>query len=152
MKLTKSKLQQIIKEEIEKISEMERYDPVDIMADENVVDKPSDVANKYPKHYEFLQSVMQKGDVGSNRSEKYMRLLFWLMNGSIKDLEEIGENDARQLIDAASDESGKARAERSRAWEKENPDTRTPEERQAASDQSMAASYEADPNRFTRGT
>jgi len=136
MKLTKAKLQRIIKEELDNI----------------LGENESDAIEKYPEHYKFLQGVMEKGHVGDKRSEKYMTLLFWLENGRVEGLEAIDEWDARKLIDAARDDSHRKKWERDRKWKEENPDTRTPEERQAASDRSMAAAHAADPDRFTFGT
>lgn len=136
MKLTKAKLQQIIKEELDNI----------------LGEDDSSVIEEYPEHYKFLQGVMEKGHVGDKRSEKYMTLVSWLTNGRLEGLEAIEDWDARKLIDAAKEESNRDRWERDRKWKEENPDTRTPEERQAASDRSMAAAYEEDPDRFTFGT
>ena len=56
------------------------------------------------------------------------------------------------MIDAKLESDREAQAERSRKWKEENPDTRTPEERQADADQGEAAAYEEDPDRFTFGT
>tara|TARA_Y100000034_G_C6733029_1_gene324866 strand:- start:164 stop:625 length:462 start_codon:yes stop_codon:yes gene_type:complete len=153
MKLTKSKLQQIIKEELGRVlKESDWYDDKhETRADWKYADRPK-LEEEYPEHYKFLQDVMEKGYVGDKRSEKYMTLLMWLENGRLEGLEAIDEWDARKLIDAAREESNRARWERDRKWKEENPDTRTPEERQAASDRSMAAAYKEDPDRFTFGT
>jgi len=128
MKLTKVKLKQIIKEELENIFGEE---------DSNVIEE-------YPEHYKFLQDVMERGLVGDKRSEKYMTLLMWLENGRLEGLEAIDEWDARKLIDAAKEDSNIKRAERSRKWKEENPDTSTPEERQAAADRGEAAYHAAE--------
>ena len=136
MKLTKQKLQQIIKEELDNL----------------LGENDSDVIEKYPEHYKWLQDTMKIGLVGDKHSEKYMTLVFWLENGRIQGLEAIGEWDARKLIDAARKESDIRSAERSRKWKEENPDTRTPEERQAAADRGEAAYHKANPARSTYGT
>ena len=136
MKLTKSKLQQIIKEELNNI----------------LGEDDSSVTEEYPDHYKFLQDVMEKGHVGDKHSEKYMMLMSWLTSGRLEGLEAIEDWDARKLIDAAKEESNIKSADRSRKWKEENPDTRTPEERQADADRGEAAAYESDPDRFTFGT
>ena len=95
-------------------------------------------------HYDFLLSALEKGHVGDNRSEKYMTLVSWLTRGAITDLEAVEDNEARKLIDAAKEESNRVRWERDRKWKEENPDTRTPEERQADADRGEAAYHAAE--------
>jgi len=136
MKLSEQQLRQVIKEKFDNL----------------LGEHDSDVIGEYPEHYKFLQDVMEKGYVGDKRSEKYMTLLMWLENGRVEGLEAIDEWDARKLIDAAREESNRARWERDRKWKEENPDTRTPEKRQADADRGEAAYHEANPTRSTYGT
>jgi hypothetical protein len=125
MKLTKSKLQKIIKEELD-----------DLMGEES-----PDIGQKYPDHFEWLLSALEKGYVGDNRSEKYMTLVSWLERGRITDLEAVDEMDARKLIDAAKEESMRRHWEKEAAKPKREPEPEDPEakrKREIAFGQAMA--------------
>jgi len=125
MKLTKAKLQKIIKEELD-----------DLMGEES-----PDIGQKYPDHFEWLLSALEKGYVGDNRSEKYMTLVSWLERGRITDLEAVDEMDARKLIDAAKEESMRRHWEKEAAKPKREPEPEDPEakrEREIAFGQAMA--------------
>tara|TARA_R110002020_G_scaffold430440_1_gene640114 strand:+ start:49 stop:450 length:402 start_codon:yes stop_codon:yes gene_type:complete len=125
MKLTKEKLQQIIKEEL----------------DNMISEESSDIGQKYPDHYDFLLSALEKGHVGDNRSEKYMTLVSWLTRGAITDLEAVEDNEARKLIDAAKEESMRRHWEKEAAKPKREPEPEDPEakrKREIAFGQAMA--------------
>jgi hypothetical protein len=125
MKLTKSKLQQIIKEELDNL----------------ISEESSDIGQKYPDHYDFLLSALEKGHVGDNRSEKYMTLVSWLTRGAITDLEAVEDDEARELIDTAKEDSMKRHWEKEAAKPKREPEPEDPEakrEREIAFGQAMS--------------
>ena len=111
MKLTKSKLQQIIKEELDNL----------------ISEESSDIGQKYPDHYDFLLSALEKGYVGDNRSEKYMTLVSWLTRGVLADLEAVEDDEARELIDTAKEDSMKRHWEKEAAKPKREPEPEDPE-------------------------
>jgi len=139
MKLTKSKLQQIIKEELNSFLENE-----------------AGYNDEQSAAQEWL-NTQDMARVRGNDSEGYMRLVSLLTTDSEKYRRELGfpaveDGEAREMIDTKLESDREERDERSRKWKEENPDTSTPEERQAASKRSMAAAHAEDPTGFTFGT
>jgi len=125
MKLTKAKLKKLIQEELENM----------------IPEESSGIAQKYPDHYDFLLSALEKGYVGDNRSEKYMTLVSWLTRGAITDLEAVEDDEARELIDTAKEDSMKRHWEKEAAKPKREPEPEDPEakrEREIAFGQAMS--------------
>ena len=133
MKLTKEKLQQIIKEELENLSE-------GISPEEGERAK-----EKYPEHYELIYDNFLNS-VGTQ--EKKMMLADLLANNGIGGLKPLGdENIAHALIfQARADHIKSSQAAIAR---KPPPKSTVSDEE---SERSQAAAYERDPERFTRGT
>jgi len=133
MKLTKEKLQQIIKEELENLSEM-------ITPEEGERAK-----EKYPEHYELIYDNFLNS-VGTQ--ERKMMLADLLANNGIGGLKPLGdENIAHALIFQARADHIKS----SQAAIARNPPPKSTVSDEE-SERSQAAAYERDPERFTRGT
>ena len=98
MKITKTKLKEIIKEELDNITEMEREYPSDIMADENVVDNPNQAA------VDFLVKVAEKnGMLTRDRVMQKMSLLpSLMMDGSIEGVPPLSNEEFWSLVDQAN--------------------------------------------------
>ena len=133
MKLTKQRLRQIIKEELENLSE-------GISPEEGERAK-----EKYPEHYELIYDNFLNS-VGTE--EKKMLLADLLANNGIGGLKPLGDEDiAHALIyQARADQIKSSQA----------AIARNPPPKSTVSDEdslkSMEKAYERDPERFTRGT
>ena len=133
MKLTKKRLRQIIKEELEKLSE-------GINPEEGERAK-----EKYPEHYELIYDNFLNS-VGTQ--EKKMMLADLLANNGIGGLKPLGDEDiAHALIYQARADHIKS----SQAAIARNPPPKSTVSDEE-SERSQAAAYERDPERFTRGT
>jgi hypothetical protein len=133
MKLTKKRLRQIIKEELEKLSE-------GISPEEGERAK-----EKYPEHYELIYDNFLNS-VGTQ--EKKMMLADLLANNGIGGLKPLGDEDiAHALIYQARKDQIKS----SQAAIARNPPPKSTVSDEE-SERSQAAAYERDPERFTRGT
>jgi hypothetical protein len=133
MKLTKKRLRQIIKEELEKLSE-------GISPEEGERAK-----EKYPEHYELIYDNFLNS-VGTE--EKKMLLADLLANNGIGGLKPLGDEDiAHALIYQARKDQIKS----SQAAIARNPPPKSTVSDEE-SERSQAAAYERDPERFTRGT
>jgi hypothetical protein len=133
MKLTKKRLRQIIKEELEKLSE-------GISPEEGERAK-----EKYPEHYELIYDNFLNS-VGTE--EKKMLLADLLANNGIGGLKPLGDEDiAHALIYQARADHIKS----SQAAIARNPPPKSTVSDEE-SERSQAAAYERDPERFTRGT
>jgi hypothetical protein len=133
MKLTKKRLRQIIKEELEKLSE-------GINPEEGERAK-----EKYPEHYELIYDNFLNS-VGTQ--EKKMMLADLLANNGIGGLKPLGDEDiAHALIFQARADHIKS----SQAAIARNPPPKSTVSDEE-SERSQAAAYERDPERFTRGT
>jgi hypothetical protein len=133
MKLTKKRLRQIIKEELEKLSE-------GISPEEGERAK-----EKYPEHYELIYDNFLNS-VGTQ--EKKMMLADLLANNGIGGLKPLGDEDiAHALIYQARADHIKS----SQAAIARNPPPKSTVSDEE-SERSQAAAYERDPERFTRGT
>ena len=139
MKLTKEKLQQIIKEELENLAEEE-----------------NDLAKKHPEAYKVTLNLMrQAGRIreARRRAKEHLRSFLggdmmerptkW--NNQYTDGKIVPYEDIEPLLTAAE----KQVDDELKAQEKPTPkSTVSPED----SERSQAAAYERDPERFTRGT
>ena len=133
MKLTKKRLRQIIKEELENLSE-------GISPEEGERAK-----EKYPEHYELIYDNFLNS-VGTE--EKKMLLADLLANNGIGGLKPLGDEDiAHALIYQARADHIKS----SQAAIARNPPPKSTVSDEE-SERSQAAAYERDPERFTRGT
>ena len=133
MKLTKKRLRQIIKEELEKLSE-------GISPEEGERAK-----EKYPEHYELIYDNFLNS-VGTQ--EKKMMLADLLANNGIGGLKPLGDEDiAHALIYQAR--ADHIKSSQAAIAEKPAPKSTVSDE---DSLKSMEKAYERDPDRFTRGT
>ena len=131
MKLTKQRLRQIIKEELEKISE-------GISPEEGERAK-----EKYPEHYELIYDNFLNS-VGTE--ERKMLLADLLANNGIGGLKPLGDPDiAHALI-------FQARQDQIKSHQASIGGKKTSAVSDEDSLKSMEKAYERDPDRFTRGT
>ena len=131
MKLTKQRLRQIIKEELENLSE--GIDP----------EEGERAKEKYPEHYELIYDNFMSS-VGTQ--EKKMLLADLLANngiGGLKPLED--ERIAHALI-------YQARQDNIKSHQASVGGKKTSTVSDEESEKTMAKAYERDPERFTRGT
>ena len=131
MKLTKQRLRQIIKEELENLSE-------GISPEEGERAK-----EKYPEHYELIYDNFLNS-VGTE--EKKMLLADLLANNGIGGLKPLGDGRiAHALI-------YQARVDQIKSGQASIGGKKTSTVSDEDSEKAMARAYERDPDRFTRGT